>query len=117
MQLGLANALRKKLSIFFKTRPFLDVMVINFENAASHKYVVHAAKILCMARSEMSVCLFLVLIKISHKLCFENSICKQFSRNSANSFWACNGRCVASYISIVYSLRIQLFLNQTQKSF
>jgi len=38
-------------------------MVINFENAASHKYVVHAAKILCMARSEMSVCLFLVLSK------------------------------------------------------
>jgi len=43
---------------------------------------------------------FLVLIKKSHSLCFENSSCKLLSFNdSENSFWSYNGRCVASWNS------------------
>jgi len=38
------NAARKKLSTIFKKQPGLDVMIINFENAASHKCAVRTAK-------------------------------------------------------------------------
>jgi len=46
----------------------------------------------------MTVYSFLVLIKISHILCFEKSRCSLLSfNNSENSSWAYNGRCVASW--------------------
>jgi len=48
-------------------------MIVNFENAASHKYVVQNAKSLWMARSDMAGHWFLVLIEKWHKFCFENS--------------------------------------------
>ena len=63
-----------------------SVRIINFENAASHKYVVQKGKGLWTTRSEMSGHWFLVLIQKWHKLCFENSGCKLLSfNNSANS--------------------------------
>jgi len=41
----LANAGRKTFSTFFKMHCFLDLMIANFENAASHKYnLVQTAK-------------------------------------------------------------------------
>jgi len=51
-------------------------MIINFENAASHKYAAQKAKGLWSARSEMTGHSFPVLIQKLHELCFENSNCK-----------------------------------------
>ena len=47
----------------FSEDRFLDLMIINFENAASHKYVVQKAKGLWTATSEMTGHSFLVLIQ------------------------------------------------------
>jgi len=69
---------------------FLHLMIVNFENAASHKYVVQHAKSLWLAklgRTEHSV---LVLIQKWHKLFYENSSCKLLSYHPGD------GRCVAS---------------------
>ena len=41
---------RRTFSTFFKKDRFLDMMVINFEHASSHKYVMRTAKSLRMAR-------------------------------------------------------------------
>jgi len=43
-------------------------MITNFENASSHKYIVQKANSLWMARSEMTVYTFLVLIQKSQTL-------------------------------------------------
>ena len=62
------NGGQRTFLTFFKKDRFLDLMIINFENASSHKYVVHKAShkyvvhSLWMARSEMTGYSFLVLI-------------------------------------------------------
>jgi len=38
------NAGRRAFSTFFNKDHFMNLMIINFENAASHKYVVQKAK-------------------------------------------------------------------------
>jgi len=53
-----------------------------------------------MTRSEIIGYSFLILIKKSHKLCFEKSTCKLLLFNSSeNSSWtyAGSGRCVDSW--------------------
>jgi len=72
-------------------------MIINFENSATHQYVVQTAKTIKMARSEMTGNSFLVIKKL-HKQYFEKSSCKLLSFNiCTDSSWAYNGRCVASW--------------------
>jgi len=41
-------------SSFFKKDRFMDLMIINFENTASHKYLLQKSKSLWMDRSEMT---------------------------------------------------------------
>ena len=112
------NAGRRTFLTFFKKDRFLDLMVIKFENTASHKYLVQKSKSLWMARSQMNEHSVLVLIQKWHKLnCFENSSCKRLSfNNSANSSRAWQV-CALLKFSIVYGLWIQLFLNQSPKCF
>jgi len=57
------NAGRRTFVTFFKKDRFLDLMIINFENTASHKYLVQKTKSLLMARSEMTKHSVLVLIQ------------------------------------------------------
>jgi len=59
----LANAARTTFSTFFNNRRFFDLMIINFENPASHKYIVKKSKSLRMAKSEMTEHSFFVLIQ------------------------------------------------------
>jgi len=83
------NARWRTFSIFFKTNWFLDLMITDFENTASHKHLVQKAKRLWMAWSEITGHSFFVLIEKWHKLCFENSSSKLLSSNNfANSSWA-----------------------------
>jgi len=60
-------------------------MIINFENAASHKYFAQNAESLRIARSDMTGHSFLVLIQKWHKLCFGNSSCKLLSFNNCSN--------------------------------
>ena len=86
------NAGRRASSTVSKEDRVFDLMVVSFENAASHKYVVQKGKSLSRASSASS---FLVLIQKSHKVCFENRSSKPLSLDkSANSSWAFNDRCV-----------------------
>jgi len=50
-------------------RGFFDLMVVSFEDATSHKYVVQKGKSLSRSRSERLGYSFLVLIQMSHKVC------------------------------------------------
>ena len=50
---------------FVKNGRFLD-LIINFENTASHKYLVQKSKSLWMARSEMTEYSYFVLIQKWH---------------------------------------------------
>jgi len=72
-------------STYFKNDRFLNLMIVSFDNAAVHKYVVQNATSLWIARSEKIGHSFLVLIKKWHKL-FWNFQLQAF--NSANSSWA-----------------------------
>jgi len=53
--------------------------IVNFQNTASHKFLVQNSKSLWMSTSELTEHSFLVLIQKWHKLCFENSGCKFLS--------------------------------------
>ena len=91
-------------SIFnsFQRGSVFDLMVVSFENAALHKYVVQKGKSLSRASSERVAYSLLVLIQKSHKVCFENRSSKTFSLDkSANSSWAFYDRCVTSDICLV----------------
>ena len=75
-------------SQFFKKDWFVELMIINFEIAASHKYVVQKAESLWVARSEMTGHAFLVLIDDINSL-LKIPVAKLLSsNNSANSSWA-----------------------------
>jgi len=58
-------------------------LIINFENTASHKYVVQKSNSLWMARSELTGLSFHVLIQKCYKLCFESSNCKHLLFNKS----------------------------------
>ena len=60
---------RRASSTVSKADWFFDLMVVSFENAASHKYVVQKGKSLSKARSERVGYSFLVLIQKSDKVC------------------------------------------------
>ena len=79
---------RRASSTVYKADRFFDLMVVSFENAALHKYVVQKRKNLSRARSERVGYSFLVLIQKSHKVCVENRNSKLLSLDkSANSSW------------------------------
>jgi len=103
---------------FFKKDRFSDLMIINFENIVSHKYLAQKSESLWMASSEMTEHSVLVLMQKWHKLnCFENYSCKRLSFNNyANSSWAWQVCCLLMF-STVYGLWIQLLLNESQKCF
>ena len=103
------NAGRRASSTVSKEDRVFDLMVVSFENAASHKYVVQKGKSLSRASSARVGCSFLVLIQKSHKVCFENRSSKPLSLDkSANSSWAFNDRCVTSDNWLTNGSRIQL---------
>jgi len=63
-------------------------MIINFENTASHKYIVQKSKVYEWLDQKWLNIRFLFLSKndIQANLCFENSSCNRLSfNNSANS--------------------------------
>ena len=101
------NAGRRTFLTFFKKDRFLD-LIINFENTASHKYLVQHSKSLWMAKSEMTGHLFVYCsIQIWHQLCFENSSCKLCGLITPQTYpW--HGRCVASW-----NLNCVWFVDQT----
>ena len=86
------NAGRRTFLTFFKKNRILDWMIIiNFENTASHKYLVQTFKSYEWLDQKWLNIHFLFLFKndIQAKLCFENSSCKRLPFNdSANSSWA-----------------------------
>ena len=84
-------------------------MVVSFENASSHKYVVKKGKSLFRASSERVGYSFLVLIQKLHNVCFENKSSKPLLLvKSANSSWAFNDRCVTSDNWLTNGSQIQL---------
>ena len=108
------NAGRRASSTVSKEDRFFDLMVVNVENAASHKYVVQKVKSFSRASSERVGYSFLVLIQKSHKACFENRSSKPLSLDkSANSSWAFNDRCVTSENCLTNGSRIQLSLPES----
>ena len=60
------NAGRRASSTVSKEDRVFDLMVVSFENAASHKYVVQKGKSLSRASSARVGYSFLVLIQKSH---------------------------------------------------
>jgi len=103
------NSGRRASSTVSKEDRFFDLLVVIFENAALHKYVVQKGKSLSRASSERVGYSFLVLIQKSHKVCFENRSSKLLSLDkSANSSWAFNDRYVTSDNCLTNGSRIQL---------
>ena len=92
------KAERRAFLTVSKENCFFDLMVVSFENATSHKYVVQKGMSLSRARSERVGYSFLVLIQKSRKSCVENRTSKLLSPDtgkSANSSWAFKDRCVS----------------------
>ena len=103
------NAGRRAPSAVSKEDRRFDLMVVSFENAALHKYVVQKGKSLSRARSERVGYSFLVLIQKSHKVCFESRSSKPLSLDkSANSSWSFNDRFETSDNCLTNGSRIQL---------
>ena len=104
------NAGRRTFLAFFKKDRFLDLMIINFENTASHKYVVQKSRVYEWLDNERLGIDFLFL--------FKNDINFVFKIPLANFVVFILGMAGVwpPEISIVYGLWIQLLLIKVQSA-